>query len=75
MNRIASSFIALALVALPSMVQAQGRVPRTDSAAFGGDVGVFMPSSDQLEPALSLDGFYEYYFAPRTSVRPCSSRA
>jgi hypothetical protein len=66
---IASSFLALALIALPSMVQAQGRIPTTDSAAVGGDVGLFMPRSDQLEPALSLDGFYEYYFAPRTSIR------
>jgi hypothetical protein len=65
----ASSFVALALLALPSMVQAQGRVPSTDSAAVGVDIGVFMPSSDQLERSLSLDGFYEYYFAPRTSVR------
>jgi Outer membrane protein beta-barrel domain len=65
----ASSLMALTLVALPSMVQAQGRVPTTDSAAVGGDVGLFMPRSDQLEPALSLDGFYEYYFDPRTSVR------
>lgn len=66
---IASSFIAVALVTLPSMVQAQGRVPTTDSAAIGGDVGIFMPRSDALEPGLSLDGFYEYYFAPRTSIR------
>jgi hypothetical protein len=51
------------------MVQAQGRVPRTDSAAIGGDVGIFMPRSDELNPGLSLDGYYEYYFAPRTSIR------
>lgn len=69
MKLIASSFMALALVALPSMVQAQGRVPGTDSGAVGGDVGLFIPRGDQLEPALSLDGYYEYYFAPRTSVR------
>jgi hypothetical protein len=61
--------VALALVAVPSMVQAQGRIPATDSAAVGGDVGLFMPRGDGLEPALSLDGFYEYYFDPRTSIR------
>ena len=66
---ITSTSIVLALLALPSMVQAQGRVPATDSAAIGGDVGLFIPRSDALEPALSLDGFYEYYFDPRTSLR------
>lgn len=66
---IASSFIGVALVALPSMVQAQGRVPTTESGAIGGDVGIFMPRSDELNPGLSLDGYYEYYFAPRTSIR------
>jgi hypothetical protein len=51
------------------MAEAQGRTPRTDSAAVGVDVGLFRPSADILEPALSLDGFYEYYLSPRTSLR------
>jgi hypothetical protein len=51
------------------MAEAQGRTPRTDSAAVGVDVGVFRPSDDVLEPSLSLDGFYEYYMSPRTSLR------
>ena len=66
---ITRSMLACAVTLLPAMVQAQGRTPTTDSAAVGGDVGLFRPSADQLEPALSLDGFYEYYFSPRTSVR------
>jgi hypothetical protein len=63
------SLIAIILGLSPSFAQAQGRTPRTGSAAVGGDIGVFMPSDDELEPALSLDGFYEYYLSPRTSVR------
>ena len=60
---------AAALVALPLYANAQGRTPRTDSAAVGGDIGIFRPSDDELEPALSLDGFYEFYWSPRTSLR------
>lgn len=66
---ITTSIIALALGLTPSIVQAQGRTPATDSAAVGFDVGLFRPSDDELKPALSLDGFYEYYFSPRTSLR------
>lgn len=61
-------YLAIALALCPVMAEAQ-RTPRTDSAAVGGDVGIFRPSSDALDPALSLDGFYEYYLSPRTSVR------
>ena len=61
--------IAVILPLVPVMAEAQGRVPRTDSAAVGGDIGVFRPSDDALKPSLSLDGFYEYYLAPRSSVR------
>lgn len=61
--------IAVVLFLLPGIAAAQGRTPRTDSAAVGVDVGVFRPSQDALKPALSLDGFYEYYLSPRTSLR------
>ena len=58
------SLIAILATLLPAMAEAQGRTPHTDSAAVGGDVGIFLPSDDELEPALSLDGFYEYYLSP-----------
>ena len=61
--------IAVALTLLPVTAEAQGRTPRTDSAAVGVDVGLFRPNQDVLESGVSLDGFYEYYLAPRTSVR------
>lgn len=61
--------IVMAVALLPTMAEAQRRVPRTDSAAVGGDVGLFRPSDDALKPSISLDGFYEYYLSPRTSVR------
>lgn len=60
--------IAAVLSLVPGMAEAQ-RTPRTYSAAVGVDVGLFRPSDDVLKPALSLDGFYEYYMSPRTSLR------
>jgi hypothetical protein len=48
---------------------AQGRVPTTDSGAIGGDIGVIATRAEQLDAGLALEGFYEYYFTPRTSVR------
>ena len=61
--------IAVVLSLVPVLAEAQGRTPRTDSAAVGIDVGMFRPSEDALKPAVSLDGFYEYYVSPRTSLR------
>lgn len=61
--------IAAALMLAPVMAEAQGRTPRTDSAAVGLDVGLFRPNEDALESGVSLDAFYEYYLSPRTSVR------
>jgi opacity protein-like surface antigen len=57
------------IILLPSLVQAQGRTPTADSAAAGGEVGLFFPRANDLESGLDLFGFYEYYFAPRTSIR------
>lgn len=56
------------LVALPSAALAQ-RVPATDSGAIGGEVGLFLPRWDGLSTGPTLEGFYEYYFSPRQSVR------
>lgn len=59
-------FACLALV--PATAWAQG-VPTTDSAAIGGDVSFFFPRSGALDAGPTLEGFYEYYFTPRGSVR------
>ena len=64
---VRSSILAIALVMAPSITLAQ--TPRTDSAAVGGDIGVFIPRSDFLDNGLNLEGFYEYYLSPRTSIR------
>jgi hypothetical protein len=63
------SAIAIVMTLFPVFAAAQGRTPRTDSAAVGGDVGIFRPTDDELGTSLSLDGFYEYYLSPRTSLR------
>ena len=56
-------------VAVASGAAAQGRVPATDTGAIGGEVGIFLPRAEVLDSGPVLEGFYEYYFTPRTSVR------
>ena len=68
MTSIKHFILTLCLVALPATAFAQ-RVPHTDSAAVGGDVGIFIPRQDGMKWGPALEGFYEYYFEPRTSVR------
>ena len=66
MKTVVKHFIlTLILVALPSAAMAQ-RVPATDSGAIGGDGGLF---SAGLSQGPTLEGFYEYYFSPRNSLR------
>lgn len=61
------NFIPIVLIAaMPAAAAAQ---PRADSGAVGGDVGVFLARDSQLSKGLSLEGFYEYYFTPRVSMR------
>lgn len=60
--------LVVTLLALPATASAQ-RVPHADSAAVGGDVGVFIPREEALKWGPTLEGFYEYYFEPRTSLR------
>jgi opacity protein-like surface antigen len=70
MNTLIKNFILIALVAaMPATALAQGRVPATDSGAVGVDVGIFLARDADLNNGLTLEGFYEYYFSPRMSVR------
>ncbi|HXG56056.1 MAG TPA: outer membrane beta-barrel protein [Vicinamibacterales bacterium] len=64
---ITTSILAIAVTLAPAMAQAQ--TPQADSAAVGVDVGIFFPKDDGLKSGLALDGFYEYYLSPRTSIR------
>ena len=68
MTSIKHFILTVCLVALPASALAQ-RVPHTDSAAIGGDVGIFIPRQDGMKWGPALEGFYEYYFTPRTSLR------
>ena len=66
MTTVVKHFIlTLILVVLPSAAMAQ-RVPATDSGAIGADGGVFGAG---LSAGPTLEGFYEYYFSPRNSLR------
>jgi hypothetical protein len=69
MTALKRSVIAALIAASPSVAFAQGRTPHTDSAAVGGEIGVFRPTDDALDSGLSLDGSYEYYLSARDSVR------
>ncbi len=66
MTTVVKHFIlTLILVALPSAAMAQ-RVPATASGAIGAEGGVFVAG---LSAGPTLEGFYEYYFRPRNSLR------
>lgn len=59
--------LALFVTLVPAIASAQA--PQADSGAIGGDIGVFLPRDDRLDNGLNLEGFYEYYPSPRTSIR------
>jgi hypothetical protein len=62
------TFVALiSILATPAW--AQRRVPHKDSGALGGEVGLFLPKQDGMDTGPALEGFYEYYFDARDSVR------
>jgi hypothetical protein len=65
---IAGCITVVALLAVPGSALAQ-RTPSAESGAVGGDVGLFLPFDDALGSGLALEGFYEYYFTARTSLR------
>ena len=50
------------------VVPASAQTPDTDMIAVGGDLGVLFPDN-QFENTVTLDGFGEYYFTPRISLR------
>jgi hypothetical protein len=61
--------VTAAILALSSPAFGQGRTPTPDSAAIGGDVGVFLPRDSALTTGPTLEGFYEFYLSSRQSVR------
>jgi hypothetical protein len=69
MNAYLKNFILIAVLATPASAFAQGRVPHTDSAAVGGEVGVFLPRDGAYDAGPALEGFYEYYMSARNSLR------
>lgn len=65
--RTCCSILAALFICPPSLVTAQ--TPQADSAAVGGDVGLFLPKQDGMTSGPTLEGFYEYYPTARTSIR------
>ena len=56
-------------LAVPAPASAQARMPHRDASAIGGEVGIFFPKEDALTTGPVLEGFYEYYFTGRESLR------
>jgi hypothetical protein len=56
-------------VGIPASASAQARMPHRDAGAIGGEVGIFLPNEDALTNGPVLEGFYEYYFTGRESLR------
>ena len=70
MKRLIIGSLVLGLcVTAPVTAKAQGRVPHAESTAVGFEVGAYLPTADQLDNALTIGGFYEYYVTPRLSLR------
>lgn len=59
----------LALCLIPASAAAQPRMPHAGASAVGGDVGIVLPQADALSTGPVLEGFYEYYFTARESLR------
>ncbi len=61
-------FGAVALLSLfPTWALAQ---PHTGQVAAGGDIGVYIPTDEQLSTGWIGDGFLEFYATPRLGFRP-----
>jgi hypothetical protein len=60
--------VALCL-AIPATAEAQARMPHRGASAVGGEVGILLPQDDALSTGPVLEGFYEYYFTARESLR------
>ena len=60
--------LALCL-AVPASAAAQARMPHANASAVGGEVGIFLPQEEALSTGPVLEGFYEYYFTARESLR------
>jgi len=63
-----SAWVITTSLAVSATAHAQPRVS-AGSAAAGGDIGVYSGIQDYLGSGLTLEGFYEYYFDPRVSMR------
>ena len=59
--------IAALTLFLPLTAAAQ---PRDGQVAVGADLGLFFPTDEQFDGALTLGGFVDVYPAARISVRP-----
>lgn len=59
---------ALAYVLLPTAAAAQP-VPDAGQVAAGGEIGVFIPTDEQLEPGIVGGGLIEFYITPRLGIR------
>ena len=75
MKRIVMYVVVLAAIVTPRAGSAQVATPQTNTVAIGGDVGFLAPDggsgeSPHLQSAVgTVDGFVEYYYHDRVSLR------
>jgi opacity protein-like surface antigen len=67
--RIRAWIVGLSCVLVPAAAAAQPRVPDAGMGAVGGDIGLFMPSDDDLKSALTWDVLLAYYLTPRIGIQ------
>lgn len=66
LTRLALGLFCLTLI--PTAAAAQP-VPDEGQVALGGEIGVFLPTDEQLEPGLVGGGLIEFYVSPRVGIR------
>ncbi len=59
---------ALGALLIPTLAAAQP-VPDAGQVAAGAEIGVFLPSDDQLDNGIVGGGLIEYYVTPRVGIR------
>jgi hypothetical protein len=61
--------VTIVMYAVSQEAYAQSQTPGENTVAIGGHVGFLAIESDKDDVAANLDGFIEYYYTPRASIR------
>jgi opacity protein-like surface antigen len=62
-------FVVIACFALFPVPASSQPVPDGGQVAAGADIGMFIPTDEQLEPGITGGGLIEFYASPRVGIR------